>query len=414
MVRFELKGAKRRAPVLGFPQGEEEPADKRARGPLVIPLAPALSSSASASAEPADLTQRAARELLAELGQRDADADSLVIAPSEAAGARGKRRPLLLANIAPEVVGAAGEEEKFRVDLAMRAPDVDVHSASYQAIPVESFGAALLRGMGWHGEREEGAAEARKEGYSNRLGLGAVAKPPDAKHAHKPGNRASSEAWALRGEERVRAQTLREGDLVWLRAEGLAGVRARVVAVRGVAGLDRVRVLLEDGRTTEVRRAEAVLEEPAGPAPATEPSTAPSIAPSTEAQESALSVEVTQPSNWLRAGIRVRVVSRRASSAAYLAKGTVTDVFMAGAEGALLLDGGAALDRVKCRHLETVLPRVGALGVLLAGARRGQLCRLLEKDRARGEAVLRLEDELLVLRVPMDELAALAQEELDE
>jgi hypothetical protein len=42
----------------------------------------------------------------------------------------------------------------------------------YERVPVEEFGAALLRGMGWKGEKKEGAKEVKRR--QNLLGLGAT------------------------------------------------------------------------------------------------------------------------------------------------------------------------------------------------------------------------------------------------
>lgn len=64
-----------------------------------------------------------------------------------------------------EFVEPITEEEAYRRDMFLRpdAPDLD----AYERVPVEEFGAALLRGMGWKGSDNEGA----KSNGKNRSGL---------------------------------------------------------------------------------------------------------------------------------------------------------------------------------------------------------------------------------------------------
>jgi len=55
--------------------------------------------------------------------------------------------PPLLRNIAPGILQQKEELEKFKLDLSYR-PDSPVES-DYKRIPIQGFGEALLRGMGW-------------------------------------------------------------------------------------------------------------------------------------------------------------------------------------------------------------------------------------------------------------------------
>ncbi|KAI9648672.1 hypothetical protein NHQ30_003310 [Ciborinia camelliae] len=62
------------------------------------------------------------------------------------------------------------EEDAYKKAIAL-APDVSTLE-DYEAVPVEEFGAALLRGMGWDGkERKGGGKEVKRR--QNLLGLGA-------------------------------------------------------------------------------------------------------------------------------------------------------------------------------------------------------------------------------------------------
>lgn len=46
-------------------------------------------------------------------------------------------------------------------------------------VPIEEFGAALLRGMGWAGPQEGDESVTDVEPRHQRLGLGAQPKPPE-------------------------------------------------------------------------------------------------------------------------------------------------------------------------------------------------------------------------------------------
>ena len=61
------------------------------------------------------------------------------------------------------------EEDAYRRAIR-EAPDVSTLE-DYERVPVEEFGAALLRGMGWKGEKKEGPKEVKRR--QNLLGLGA-------------------------------------------------------------------------------------------------------------------------------------------------------------------------------------------------------------------------------------------------
>jgi hypothetical protein len=108
---------------------------------------------------------------------------------------------------------------------------------------------------------------------------------------------------------------------------------------------------------------------------------------------------------WLRENIRVKVVSKTLSDGrAYLQKGQILDVYKLG-ECSMRLDGGAVLEGVRERHLETVLPKVGGSCMVLLGEYRGQGATLLEK----GEVVtVQLQDDLDVVVLEMDAIAATA------
>lgn len=86
--------------------------------------------------------------------------------------------PILQQNAVPGLDQFADVTDKYRHDVGLRPDELDVHSDKYSEVPVEDFGAAMLRGMGWKGTFEEdkdGGDDPKPR--QKLLGLGATAKP---------------------------------------------------------------------------------------------------------------------------------------------------------------------------------------------------------------------------------------------
>lgn len=160
---------------------------------VAIKAEPAGSSKSKDASAALTLDQIAAAELISDLQNGDKDAEDatnlLVIKQaasaepaqsSDAAGAK-KKAPLLMLNVAPELLNITNESERFKYDVSSRAEDLNVRSEIYDAIPVGQFGAALLRGMGWAGpdKEDKNKKDEKIVAREHRLGLGAQAKPPD-------------------------------------------------------------------------------------------------------------------------------------------------------------------------------------------------------------------------------------------
>jgi len=75
---------------------------------------------------------------------------------------------------------ALDEKGEFHQDLSHRPDELDPQSDAYQAVPVEEFGAALLRGMGWKGSNhdEKSKDDQLHQSFHHCLGLGATPAPP--------------------------------------------------------------------------------------------------------------------------------------------------------------------------------------------------------------------------------------------
>jgi hypothetical protein len=309
-VGFQLNGGSKRKKILE----ESSPSDERREALLliegnilqtneknegkdapllVIPLPPSRAHiAATVAATPSqDLNDLATQELLADLKGSSSVESSLVIQaiqPKYGIGGEGgvstattpAAAPLLLANVAPELMKITNDDERFKVDVSLRADNLDVRSEIYQAIPIEQFGAAMLRGMGWTGpspDEEHDENKYKVVPRESRLGLGATPKPPEEKKksrhvdsAMKAKEKEKTESWKKKAEEHLEKQKLyvspshsvclslclsvsvclsfvlashsQVDDVVWLLAPSqFAGTRGILTQVTGVPGINKVR-----------------------------------------------------------------------------------------------------------------------------------------------------------------------------
>ncbi|KAG6620811.1 G patch domain and KOW motifs-containing protein [Phytophthora cinnamomi] len=88
-----------------------------------------------------------------------------------------QKRPILQQNAVPGLDALQDVTDKYRHDVALRPEAPDVHSDVYEAVPVEAFGAALLRGMGWTGDVDPDDVGAAPQPRHKLLGLGATKRP---------------------------------------------------------------------------------------------------------------------------------------------------------------------------------------------------------------------------------------------
>lgn len=156
-----------------------------------------------------------------------------------------KNAPMLLRSIPQKLLEIDDENARFKTDLSLRPDDVDVRSHTYKSVPVEKFGEALLRGMGWSGPTADDEKRMKSQSApiiprESRRGLGASLKPPE-KGQNKIINEIRQEEWKGKMEHRLKSQVLDVGDIVFIQDPSLFGKRAEIIQVRGVPGLDRIK-----------------------------------------------------------------------------------------------------------------------------------------------------------------------------
>ncbi len=120
----------------------------------------------------------------------------------------------------------------------------------------------------------------------------------------------------------------------------------------------------------------------------------------------------TQPKEYvqtvfrLREGIRVKIVSKSiGGSKSYLQKGTVLDVYARG-KASVRLDDRTVIDNVNERHVETIMPATNGPCVVLLGEYKGQHAVCLEKRNDSQRVVVQLNEDLDVVELDMDSIAA--------
>ena len=352
----------------------------------------------------------------------------------------------------------AAETAQLRDDLA-RLPDSAALDA-YDSMPVECFGEAMLRGMGWTDGAPVGrnaAAVVKPIEYVPRpqlLGLGAtLAALPGAGEpgSRKAGGKAQIEHKMLPIGPDGRVRNVRDldeqlvsrtvagpvvGKRMVITGAPHAGLSGDVLAITpGASGAatapgDRkvtVRLDISGERVTvrasdlaevgsqEAERAEAQHKQPGGmlgsKGPGHRGNGATNGGAAAQQQHRdrsdvpAVAADTSRP--WLTPRVRVRVVSQRLNGGAhYLKKGVIIDVVTPTECTIQLDDGGKLVDNVPQRALETVLPKAkGAPLCVVAGRFRGQHATLVGKDTGAGNAHVCLELDLSVVTVSLDEVA---------
>jgi hypothetical protein len=239
---------------------------------LVIPLLPPPPSLAVFSPAPTlqvqpvqqqcavlSLEERAAKEILRELGQGDDDdtvsGDPLVVlAAASTTTTTTTKKGTLLEDLTYRLRAAANDDERFVADMVSRAEDFTVKSDVYEAIPIDKFGAAMLRGMGWTGPVVDKNKSKKDDDFlSNvrpaRMGLGASdvlrkATQLDTRKAvtniHNI-NAINSNSKGLTFGEIVRVRVDSEPVVLAKLARSARSVYAKVIATRGIPGLNKIR-----------------------------------------------------------------------------------------------------------------------------------------------------------------------------
>jgi len=125
-----------------------------------------------------EVTKMAVHALVEESRSKNEIRDKMNSMSDNAVGNMNARAiPLLEENRIPGLMSHHTEDQKFKIDLALRPKVPDIHC--YDEIPIDDFGVGLLMGMGWKPGDGIGLTNKRVVepieyiGRSEKLGLGA-------------------------------------------------------------------------------------------------------------------------------------------------------------------------------------------------------------------------------------------------
>ncbi|KND01425.1 uncharacterized protein SPPG_03230 [Spizellomyces punctatus DAOM BR117] len=338
--------------------------------------------------------------------------------------------PILAQNSVPGLDEIEDATEKYRHDVNLRPAEATLDD--YERVPIEEFGMAMLRGMGWEkgrpvGKNPNGLIEPIvNKPRPHLLGLGATPAPPTEvkqKKYIKPGEKRQPDPLAetpaqpinrdvpRSRKEKERERTppreapLRVNDAVLVTVGRHEGQEGTIVEIKERSSGTVVKVQLNN--TQEIAR--VWLEDIRRLPPRGHTSTGKKRDVDGNARRSSSHSSSPAPKrSWLRPRIRVRVISKSLGNGRYYNhKGTIQDVFTAG-ECVLRLDSGELLEGVKDRHVETVIPAVGHLVCVVQctdAEHIGQVGRLKERDSERERAVVEMETSFEYLTFTYDEIA---------
>jgi len=349
--------------------------------------------------------------------------------------------PLTVQNQIEGLEDITDEKERFLYDLASR-PD-EAGEQEYEDMPIEDFGNAMLRGMGWTpgtaiGLNNKGLVEpiefVKRAGY--RLGLGATPKdiPVKKKKYIKPGESrepapimvaAAGPDGKVRhvkgiGEKLVPLKKgLQQNDLVGIVSGPHEGLYARVV---GGSGDDDLVVRLESSSedvivaksdVSVVDLSKLSEEHPAYKFMKKERKERERAERENDEKKDKKSSKKSSKSSsedssrtWLRPHIMVRVVSKSFENGKYYNKKVrVLDV-TGHNECIIQLENGQLVEGVKQRMLETFIPPQGARVMVVEGENRGKIGKLMEKTSGdNGTAIVQLMGDLSIESYSLDNIA---------
>jgi len=330
------------------------------------------------------------------------------------------------------------ETAALRGDLQHLPPESTVEE--YERMPVEAFGEALLRGMGWKEGRGIGRGKQDVEAKelvrrADRLGLGAdpaatgrkekrFIKPGESREDARGGDmvyvdektgvmkssrpvgsdaklKKRSELGVVAGKTMYVAGGKHSGFACEVKSVERAAERAMV---RLLPSMETVRVSFKDLEERGVGVVGGGGKEEGPAAKKAKTTTGTNTTTNTNAN-------ATTP--WLYPNIRVRVVDKKASKGRYyLKKGTIVDVKTPETCDVFIDDFREVVQDLHQRQLETVVPK-GEGGVVLcvAGKWKGRQGTLLRRNKKSDYVACQLEDEAEILKLHLDDVCELVVRE---
>lgn len=306
----------------------------------------------------------------------------------------------------------------FKEDLRHLPPESCLEE--YEKMPVEAFGEALMRGMGWFegrgiGRNAKGEVEAKElVRRTDKLGLGADPTVPKKteKRFIKPGETRErndlvyiDNAGAIRSSRPVDASLTKRGDLgvivgkkMYLKSGKHSGFECEVkfldeakerASVRLLPSLETITVGYKDlVDITQKRQSETSIKQPSNVKKVR-------ISGSRDVKP------------WLFPNIRVKVVDKKAfDGRLYLKKGTILDVKAPKVCDIYIDDFAEIFQDLDQNQIETYVPRqVGATILIVAGKFKGRQGQLLHRSKQSDYVAVKVNDEDDVQKLHLNDIA---------
>lgn len=327
------------------------------------------------------------------------------------------------------------EAEALKSDLDHLPPEASIEQ--YEKMPVEDFGKALMRGMGWYegrgiGRNAKGEVDAKElVRRSDRLGLGAdpalsvkkerkYIKPGESRHQgdmvyvdDSGATKSSRPVHASLTDRRTLGVAV--GKKMYVQKGRHSGFECEVKSVGDTRedGSEKAVVRLLPSMETVNVRCKDLVE--IGQKKASEDSTKKhrkedddkyrEVKRAKTKHDESLPRRETKP--WLLPGIRVKVVDKKAfKGRVYLKKGTVIDVISPTVCDIYIDDFKEVFQHVSQEQLETSVPRQkGATVMVVAGKYKQCLGQLLHRSKHSEYVAVQVHDENDVQKLHLDDVA---------
>jgi len=422
-----------------YAKPKPKPAVENGDGPAVTPTEGGdAAASGAGAAKPGDdgkldvelsLEERAIKALndnASKFGKEEEEEETLAV-------------PLLMQNRVPGHDDLGDEKEQYLNDVASRPDEASMDE--YETVPIMSFGAAMLRGMGWKkGEAIGGVMKGLSTpivGVPRRQGLGIGATRdkelmPDKRKPKKyvkPGESREKVDMVAKPDADGRVRHMRSIDDELVEAEDIsirtdAYVKITAGPHRGLLGrINKVigqRVMVKLTLSSEVVKMHEDDLKPIAKAAYNQgrkegPSNG-SGSSGKKSSSSSLSSSKREERPWLCESIQVRIISSKYKSGKYYNKKVnivdVTDPKTC----SCTTDEGKLLEGVRQKDVETIIPKETNTTVkVVQGKHAGRRGKLLEKNKAKGSCYVQLTNEHDARKFYYDEVSQfVGQETLED
>ncbi|KAM5145378.1 G-patch domain and KOW motifs-containing protein [Mantella aurantiaca] len=338
--------------------------------------------------------------------------------------------PLLMQNRVP-----TGFEDGDKVNVDLRPESAE--AADYETVPVEQYGMAMLRGMGW--KEGEGIGKTFKQDIKpleqklrpKGLGLGADRsalqdlEPQKPRRPLKPGEEAEEESKGLCNGRAVLIQSGIHKDL-YGKVEGIDADNCRAMvklaiggkvvtvsqfALKLVSSVEYTKYAKDLSRLSKAERKEeeAKEEKHKDRSPDREKSRREESREESKKKESSGSrdkrhrqrspdrdkerkKQKPEEPSWLHRDLKVRFIDKHYKGGKYYNSKMLVEDVLSPVMCVCRTDTGRIVDDIKQNMLETVIPKEEGDRVLVVlGKHRGQVGRILHRDRQKSRALVQLQ-----------------------